>query len=76
MEVKALELVNFRNWLSVNIDFVPEGVTFVVGNNGQGKTNLVEGVFFALRARSFRAPTRDVLLGEKKEKIKKKKKKQ
>jgi len=64
MEVKALELVNFRNWLSVNIDFVPEGVTFVVGNNGQGKTNLVEGVFFALRARSFRAPTRDVLLGD------------
>ncbi len=53
MKIDQLNLLNFRNFNQAQIVFHPETTVFV-GNNGQGKTNLLESVYFLATARSFR----------------------
>jgi DNA replication and repair protein RecF len=55
--VSRLRLVNFRSHDDVTVDFAP-GLNVIVGRNASGKTNLLEGAWFALRASSPRT-TRD-----------------
>ena len=43
MRLNKLELHNFRNYESLSLDFEP-GVNLIVGNNAQGKTNLLEAI--------------------------------
>lgn len=54
MHLNKLELRNFRNYEQVNIDFDP-GVNLIVGNNAQGKTNLLEAISYLGSGKSFRA---------------------
>ena len=54
MKLNNLKLHNFRNYESLNLDFEP-GVNLIVGNNAQGKTNLLEAVMYAGSGKSFRA---------------------
>ncbi len=61
MEVKSITLDNFRNLRHLELDLSPR-TTFILGNNGQGKTNIVEGIYFAIRNRSFRVPYRESLI--------------
>ncbi len=72
MEVRAITLDNFRNWSHLELQLDAGGVTFIVGNNGQGKTNVLEGIYFAIRNKSFRVPFRETLIthGEKYLKVK------
>jgi DNA replication and repair protein RecF len=44
---------NFRNLASEDVDFHPS-VNIVVGRNGQGKTNLLEAIYFLATTKSFR----------------------
>ena len=53
MFVARLRLVNFRSYHDATVDFAP-GLNVIVGPNASGKTNLLEGAFFALRATSPR----------------------
>ena len=53
MFVARLRLVNFRSYHDATVEFDP-GLNVIVGQNASGKTNLLEGVFFALRATSPR----------------------
>ncbi|NLA78467.1 MAG: DNA replication/repair protein RecF [Erysipelothrix sp.] len=53
MKIERLQLVNFRNFEKTQIVFHPE-TTIFVGNNGQGKTNLLESIYFLATSRSFR----------------------
>lgn len=53
MHVKHLNLVNFRNYNSVDIKFAP-GINILVGRNGQGKTNLVEAINYLAALSSHR----------------------
>jgi DNA replication and repair protein RecF len=46
-------LTDFRCYRSVELA-LPPGVTAVVGDNGQGKTSLLEGIAWAALGRSFR----------------------
>jgi len=48
-----LRLREFRNYKLLDLD-VPEGVCILRGGNGQGKTNLLEAVYFLDLLRSFR----------------------
>jgi DNA replication and repair protein RecF len=48
-----LELRDFRNYERAEIELGP-GLTVVTGLNGAGKTNLLEGLYFGLTARSCR----------------------
>lgn len=60
MNLESLKCVNFRNL--ADVDFLPvNGVNIVCGENGQGKTNLLEAVYMLTGAKSFRG-TKDSLL--------------
>ena len=50
MRLRWLELREFRNHPHTRIDDIPDGLVVVVGPNGEGKTNLLEGmhVLYAL----------------------------
>ena len=54
MEAKIIKAENFRNIESATVEFTG-GVNLLYGNNAQGKTNLLEAVFYASVGRSFRA---------------------
>ena len=54
MILKDLQLRNFRNYEEVTLDFEP-GVNLIVGDNAQGKTNLLEAISYLGSGRSFRA---------------------
>lgn len=53
MIVKSLCLNNYRNYSSVNLKF-SDSVNIFYGNNGQGKTNLIEAIYFCSSGRSHR----------------------
>ncbi len=53
MSVSKLTTLNFRNLSSVDIKFHPE-LNFFVGDNGSGKSSLLEAVFFLGHGKSFR----------------------
>ncbi len=54
MKAISLELSDFRNYESQRIDF-GEGVTVIFGDNAQGKTNILEAVYFFAMGKSNRA---------------------
>ncbi len=61
MIIQHLELTNFRNYAATTIDLT-SGVTAVVGNNGQGKTNLVEALGYLATLKSFRGVPTEALI--------------
>ncbi len=54
MIVKGITLDFFRNYVHLEADFHP-GVNVIVGDNAQGKTNLLEGIAYLSGASSHRA---------------------
>ncbi len=61
MYVKSLEIENFRNIEKARIEPL-NGVNVIYGNNAQGKTNLIEGIFFCSGLGSFRGAKESDLL--------------
>lgn len=53
MYIKNIELKNFRNYDELNLDF-SKNVNLILGNNAQGKTNLIESIYLTSIGRSFR----------------------
>lgn len=58
MFIKRASLQNYRNYTSLDID-LSNDVNIFYGNNGQGKTNLIEAIFFTAIGKSFRN-TKDI----------------
>ena len=54
MNLCNIELRNFRNYAHILLDFDP-GVNLIVGDNAQGKTNLLEAISYLGSGKSFRA---------------------
>ncbi len=54
MRLTELQLRNFRNYEEISLEFDP-GVNLIVGDNAQGKTNLLEAIGYLGSGRSFRA---------------------
>ena len=54
MRINSLTLQNFRNYGEQSVDFAPDS-NVIVGENAQGKTNLLEAVVMLSCARSNRA---------------------
>ncbi|MFA6002295.1 MAG: DNA replication and repair protein RecF, partial [Thermoleophilia bacterium] len=53
MYLKSLKVSSFRNYREGFVDF-PPGITIIVGNNGAGKSNLLEAAQYTLCGASFR----------------------
>jgi DNA replication and repair protein RecF len=53
MYIKKIELKNFRNYEDFSMDF-DKKVNLIVGENAQGKTNLIEAIYLSSIGRSFR----------------------
>ncbi len=53
MILQALALTNFRNYRDEKIDF-QEGINVLFGRNGQGKTNILESIYYLALTKSFR----------------------
>lgn len=54
MYLTGLTLENFRNYQSAQLAFSP-GVNLIIGDNAQGKTNLLEAIGYLGSGKSFRA---------------------
>ncbi|MBE6673913.1 MAG: DNA replication/repair protein RecF [Ruminococcaceae bacterium] len=54
MICKSVEFINFRNIENEKIEFT-EGINVIHGENAQGKTNILEGIYIFARGKSFRA---------------------
>jgi DNA replication and repair protein RecF len=51
--IGQIKLYNFRNYQHRTVEFEP-GINIVIGDNGRGKTNLLEALFFMLLGKSMR----------------------
>ena len=54
MFLKKLELLNFRNYDNLCLDF-SENKTLFIGKNAQGKTNILEAIYYLSNLKSKRA---------------------
>lgn len=66
MHVSKLSFQNFRNLDSGEVSFVESGIVLITGENGQGKSNLLEAVGTLGNSKSFRkaSPESMVRFGE------------
>lgn len=55
MRLESLQLENFRNYKELSLDLSKEKTVAFVGQNAQGKTNILEAVAFLALGKSFRA---------------------
>lgn len=53
MAFRGLQLTQFRNWPTCTIQFAPR-VNIFLGENGQGKTNLLEALYICATGQTFR----------------------
>lgn len=60
MIIKSIKLTNFRNHTSYQLD-CNEDTTLILGENGCGKTSVLEAIYITLRGKSFRATDQDII---------------
>jgi len=67
MFLSQLWLTNFRNYETAHLVF-NEGTTLITGDNGNGKTNLLEAIAWFSKGKSFRGVPNEALIQENEEK--------
>lgn len=63
MRLKKLTLENFRNLVDLNLADLGD-TTILVGDNAQGKTNILEAIFFVASGASFRMSREEFVIRE------------
>lgn len=61
MKIQHLKLLNFRNYERIELSFSPK-YNIIYGNNGVGKTNLVEAIYVLALTKSFRGSVDKILI--------------
>ena len=61
MLITKLSVSNFRNLLIENIDFSPK-LNILFGRNAQGKTNIIESIYFCAYGRALRGKSDSELI--------------
>ena len=66
MNISSVKVTHFRNIVQADLNLDP-GINVIVGDNGSGKTSLLEAIYYLGHAKSFRTPhsTQLITLGEK-----------
>ncbi len=54
MRIKNIEVHNFRNYEKLNVDF-NDNINIFIGNNGEGKTNILESIYVLAITKSHRS---------------------
>lgn len=67
MQILNLNLINFRNYENLEISFSNK-LNIITGNNGSGKTNLIEAIYMLALTKSFRGSTDNVVIKKKENK--------
>lgn len=66
MSINSLVVVGFRNLVQGNYDFSNDRI-FIVGDNGSGKSSVLESIFYLAHGKSFRTTKIENLLNNKSE---------
>lgn len=66
MQILKIKLTNFRNYSNQTFNFSPTK-NIIIGNNGVGKTNIVEGIYFLALTKSFRINEDQILIKDNEE---------
>lgn len=61
MKINNCYLLNFRNFDNLNIKFLDK-INIITGSNAVGKTNILEGVYFSAKGKSFKAVSQENLI--------------
>src|SRR5690625_5448569 len=61
MHIKQLKLKNYRNYKQLDILFNHK-MNIIIGENAQGKTNLMEAIYVLAFTRSYRTPREKELI--------------
>jgi len=62
MKLLKLQLENFRSHKSFKTEFEDENIILILGENGKGKTNILEGIFMLVAGKAFRDADNDDLI--------------
>jgi len=60
MIIESVTLADFRNYRKQTVELSP-GLNFLVGANGEGKTNFLESIYALALSRSYKAEDRDMI---------------
>ena len=60
MIIKSIKLINFRNHSTYQLE-CKEETSLILGENGCGKTSVLEAIYILTRGKSFRASDRDII---------------
>ncbi len=60
MIIKSVKLSNFRSHTTYKLD-CNKKTSLIIGENGCGKTSILEAIYIAMRGKSFRAVDREIL---------------
>ena len=66
MIIRKINLINFRNYKKTSLSF-DKKINIITGDNAQGKTNILESIYFLALTKSYR--TLDVNLIKKEEQL-------
>ena len=55
MALIRLDISDFRNLDSAKLEPISSGFNLICGNNGSGKTSLLEAIYYLSLGRSFRS---------------------
>lgn len=61
MKIQHLKLLNFRNYEKIDLSFSSQ-YNIIYGNNGSGKTNLIESIYVLALTKSFRGSVDKILI--------------
>lgn len=61
MQINNIDIIDFRNYHHFFIEF-DKGVNILIGNNAQGKTNLIEAIYLLSVCKSFRTHINDQMI--------------
>lgn len=53
MYINKIRLSNFRNYDELNLQFY-KNINIIYGDNAQGKTNIIEAIYYSAFGKSFR----------------------
>ena len=61
--IKNLKLTGFRNYTNENLD-INKNIVVLYGNNGSGKTNILEAISVLADGKGFKKATADCLINK------------